>query len=208
MEELDFSKIFGETATSKASFTNENYISGWGYLGSTPPPYQLFDYLQGLNDKKSKYLYDSINENKNNLLTHNTATDSHQPILNAIKAITGTSAYNIAPSKTIAAIIPLLGFGGIVAQKLEVNGYIKFANGVTIQWGIYNDIPTGTQINFPIAFTTSNAQVTTNGLENINRDSIQVFAIHSVTSTGFKVLSKRFDGSITNDYGRFIAVGY
>ena len=58
MAELDFSKIFGETATSKASFTDENYLNGWGYLGSTPPPYQLFDYLQSINDKKSKYLYD------------------------------------------------------------------------------------------------------------------------------------------------------
>ena len=61
MPELDFSKIFGETATSKASFTDENYINGWGYLGSTPPPYQLFDYLQSLNDKKSKYLYERFN---------------------------------------------------------------------------------------------------------------------------------------------------
>ena len=152
--------------------------------------------------------HDRLNENKNNLLTHDTDTGSHQPILNAIKAITGTSAYDVTPSKTISAIIPLLGFGGIVAQKLETNGYIKFANGVAIQWGIYNNIPTGAQINFPIAFTTSNAQVTTNGLENNNRDAIQVFAIHSVTSTGFKVLSKRFDNSITNDYGRFIAIGY
>ena len=136
MEELDFSKIFGETATSKASFTDENYTNGWGYLGSTPPPYQLFDYLQGLNDKKSKYLYDNINENKNNLLAHNTDltahadilnahnvdVNAHTPILNAIKAITGMSKYDIAPSKTIAAIIPLLGFGGIVAQKLETIG--------------------------------------------------------------------------------------
>ena len=61
MGELDFSKIFGETATSKASFTDENYLNGWGYLGSTPPPYQLFDYLQSLNDKKSKYLYERFN---------------------------------------------------------------------------------------------------------------------------------------------------
>lgn len=27
MAELDFSKIFGETATSKASFTDENYLN-------------------------------------------------------------------------------------------------------------------------------------------------------------------------------------
>ena len=169
MAELDFSKIFGETATSKASFTDENYLNGWGYLGSTPPPYQLFDYLQGLNDKKSKYLYDSLNESKNNLLAHNTDSsahtailnihnadvNAHTPILNAIKAISGMSAYDIAPSKTIATMIPLLGFGGIVAQKLEDNGYVKFANGLTLQFGLTGDIPkNGTyQVNYPIAFT-------------------------------------------------------
>lgn len=84
MAELDFSKTFGETATSKASFTDENYLRGWGYLGSTPPPYQLFDYLQSLNDKKSKYLYDKVNENDNNLSTHNTNATAHQPILDLI----------------------------------------------------------------------------------------------------------------------------
>ena len=167
MEELDFSKIFGETATSKASFTDENYINGWGYLGSTPPPYQLFDYLQGLNDKKSKYLYDWLNKNKNNLLAHNTDPSAHEdilnahnadvnahnPILNAIKAISGMSSYDISPSKTIASIIPLLGLGGIVAQKLDTNGYVKFANGFTIQWGVVS-IPDGkyySDFTLPIA---------------------------------------------------------
>ena len=50
MAELDFSKIYGETATSKASFTDENYLNGWGYLGSTPPPYQL-DELISISSK-------------------------------------------------------------------------------------------------------------------------------------------------------------
>ena len=84
MAELDFFKIFGETATSKASFTDENYLNGWGYLGSTPPPYQLFDYLQSINDKKSKYLYDKMLENGNNLSIHNTDEQAHQPILDLI----------------------------------------------------------------------------------------------------------------------------
>lgn len=154
MAELDFSKIFGETATSKASFTEENYLSGWGYLGSTPPPYQLFDYLQSLNDQKSKYLYDRVNENDNNLTIHNTDVNAHTAILNAIKAISGASAYDISPSKTITAMIPLLGFGGIVAQRLEANGYVKFANGFIIQWGRENITNSGVVV-FPISFTKS-----------------------------------------------------
>lgn len=103
----------------------------------------------------------------------------------------------------------LLGQGAIVASKLNgYDGFVKFANGFIMQWGYYNNVATGTQINFPIAFTTSNVSVTTNGRENSNRNAIQYFSVHSVTNTGFKVLSKRFDNSITNDYGTFIAMGY
>lgn len=103
----------------------------------------------------------------------------------------------------------LLGQGAIVASKLSgTDGFVKFANGFIMQWGQYNNVPNGTQINFPIAFTTSYAQVTTNGRENNNRNAVQFFSVHSVTSTGFKVLSKRFDGAVTNDYGTFIAIGY
>ena len=109
MGELDFSKIFGETATSKASFTDENYINGWGYLGSTPPPYQLFDYLQSLNDKKSKYLYDSLNENKNSLLAHNTDSSAHdarfiaitQQINNMITPIDDALKQDLAPTLSL-----------------------------------------------------------------------------------------------------------
>lgn len=88
------------------------------------------------------------------LAAHNTNSSAHTPILNAIKAISGMSAYDVAPSKTIAAMIPLLGFGGIVAQKLEENGYIKFANGLIIQWGSTNTVDRGVQITFPIQFST------------------------------------------------------
>lgn len=50
----------------------------------------------------------------------------------------------------------LLGQGAIVASKLTGNGgYVKFANGFTIQWGIGGqDNVTKTEVNFPIRFTT------------------------------------------------------
>ena len=66
-------------------------------------------------------------------------------------------AYNTAPSMSLASMIPLLGYGGIVAQRLETNGYIKFANGLTIQWGeTSNNISTafGSKATLPIAFVT------------------------------------------------------
>lgn len=105
MAELDFSKIFGETAKSKASFTDENYLNGWGYLGNTPPPYQLFDYLQSLNDKKSKYLYDRVNENDNNLSIHNTNATAHQPITDMIASITGELSWQAVPAHNLATVL-------------------------------------------------------------------------------------------------------
>ena len=140
---------------------------------------------------------------------HNRDTSAHSPITDQIKAILGSANWKDSPASTLVTIKNLLGQGAIVASKLnDINGFVKFANGFIMQWGQYNNVPNGTQINFPIAFTTSNVQVTTNGRENNNRNAIQFFSVHSVTNTGFKVLSKRFDGAVTNDYGTFIAMGY
>lgn len=49
----------------------------------------------------------------------------------------------------------LLGQGAIVASKLDANGgFVKFANGFTIQWGTGGqDNATKTEVTFPIRFT-------------------------------------------------------
>lgn len=163
-------------------------------------------------DAFNKKLDVSSNQYTKALAKHNqglqvTKGDNSQEIINFI-----TSNYNDSDTNKVlnlSTLKGLLGQGAIVASKLSgTDGFVKFANGFIMQWGLYNNVPNGTQINFPIAFTTSNAQVTTNGRENNNRNAIQFFSVHSVTNTGFKVLSKRFDGAITNDYGTFIAMGY
>lgn len=42
---------------------------------------------------------------------------------------------------------------GIVAALLEQNGYVKFANGLILQWG-YNTVPDApTALTFPVSFT-------------------------------------------------------
>lgn len=50
----------------------------------------------------------------------------------------------------------ILGQGAIVASKLDASaGFVKFANGFTIQWGIgVQDNVTKTEVRFPIKFTT------------------------------------------------------
>lgn len=56
----------------------------------------------------------------------------------------------------LSTLKSLLGQGAIVASKLTNNGgFVKFANGFTIQWGMGGqDNVTKTEVTFPIRFTT------------------------------------------------------
>jgi hypothetical protein len=70
-----------------------------------------------------------------------------------------TSNYNDSDTNKVlnlSTLKSLLGQGAIVASKLTGNGgYVKFANGFAIQWGIGGqDNVTKTEVAFPIRFTT------------------------------------------------------
>ena len=51
--------------------------------------------------------------------------------------------------KTLKACADSIGGGGIVAQLLEQNGYVKFANGLILQWGYATK---GREFSFPLAY--------------------------------------------------------
>lgn len=76
---------------------------------------------------------------KNQLSTHNTDISSHPAITAMIAKILGATNWQENPVATLKDIKNLLGMGGIVAQRLEENGFVKFANGFTIQWGYKTD---------------------------------------------------------------------
>ena len=83
-----------------------------------------------------------------------TKGDNSQEVINFI-----TSNYNdsdINKVLNLATLKSLLGQGAIVASKLDTNaGFVKFANGFTIQWGVGGqDNVTKTEVRFPIKFTT------------------------------------------------------
>lgn len=82
-----------------------------------------------------------------------TKGDNSQEIINFI-----TSNYNdsdINKVLNLGTLKSLLGQGAIVASKLDANaGFVKFANGFTIQWGIGGqDNVVKTEVTFPIRFT-------------------------------------------------------
>lgn len=86
---------------------------------------------------------------------HNTDISSHPPITDQIKAILGSANWKDSPASTLVTIKNLLGQGAIVASKLNANaGFVKFANGFTIQWVLFNayNQPKPWTVRYPIEF--------------------------------------------------------
>lgn len=89
------------------------------------------------------------------LKEHNSAISSHPPITDQIKAILGSANWKDSPASTLVTIKNLLGQGAIVASKLDANaGFVKFANGFTIQWVLFNayNQPKPWTVRYPIEF--------------------------------------------------------
>lgn len=106
---------------------------------------------------------------------HNRDTSAHSPITDQIKAILGSANWKDTPASTLVTIKNLLGQGAIVASKLDANaGFVKFANGFTIQWGIswfdsnryYKDIPLPINSTVLVSLATDDSvSVATSGSE-------------------------------------------
>lgn len=77
-----------------------------------------------------------ITKVQSELTRHNTDISSHPPITAMIAKILGATDWQENPAATLKDIKNNLGMGGIVAQRLEETGFVKFANGFTIQWGV------------------------------------------------------------------------
>ena len=76
---------------------------------------------------------------KSQLATHNTDISSHPAITAMIAKILGSSDWQEEPVATLKDIKNKLGEGGIVAQRFGESGFVKYANGFTIQWGYKTD---------------------------------------------------------------------
>ena len=109
-------------------------------------------------DAFNKKLDVSSNQYTKTLSKHNqglqvTKGDNSREVINFI-----TDNYNdsdINKVLNLGQLKSLLGQGAIIASKLTNNGgFVKFANGFTIQWGIGGqDNVTKTEVIFPIRFT-------------------------------------------------------
>lgn len=141
--------------------------------------------------------------------SHNRDTSAHAPITDQIKAILGSATWKDSPASTLVTIKNLLGQGAIVASKLDANaGFVKFANGFTIQWGAFTNVPIGGTISFPVSFDRECYVVVGNDMNGNNVDN-QVHSFREHTRTGVKVYSQAAKDGLnkTTAWGRYIAVG-
>lgn len=141
--------------------------------------------------------------------SHNRDTSAHTNITDQIKAILGSANWNDSPASTLVTIKNLLGQGAIVASKLDANaGFVKFANGFTIQWGAFNNVSIGGAVSFPVAFASACFVVVGNDVNGNNVDN-QVHSFREHTRTGVKVYSQAAKDGLNKStaWGRYIAVG-
>ena len=174
----DYNKIFASGASSTQEWTDENYLKGWGYLGQTPPPYQLFDALFKRLDLKTQELNSNQNNIANNYLPLTGGTmdgllslfagstiptpdagDNSKKIVNSewvqtwVKNFINALDDNLQVQWSSSTFtVPALGITGLMAQ----NGYIclgKLFGGLILQWGRYDTPRAGAfRLSLPIAF--------------------------------------------------------
>ena len=113
----------------------------------------------------------------------------------AVKALLGSSAVGSSTKSiyydgaTLKACADSIGGGGIVAALLEQNGYVKFANGLILQWG-YNTQSEdyNVKVALPIAYAIKHYIVVSNAEDQYAGD-IYVTGSYKLTLTNF-MLSK------------------
>ena len=139
---------------------------------------------------------------KNQLSTHNTDISSHPAITDAIAKILGATDWQENPVATLKDIKTKLGEGGIVAQRFGESGFVKYANGFTIQWGKSlrgNDSSWYLQTtNFPIAFI--EVYVVTTGLPDSAKGPSSNNSDNAIKYTNTTISFARFEHF-------FIAIG-
>ena len=132
------SVVVSQELTIGMVFSNTGNVSLTVNMGALVTHEQLTEAVKQHNDDTNAHggLLQNL---KTQLSTHNTDVLSHPAITNMIAKILGATNWQENPVATLKDIKNLLGMGGIVAQRLEENGFVKFANGFTIQWGVSDE---------------------------------------------------------------------
>ena len=195
------SVVVSQELTIGMVFSNTGNVSLTVNMGAFVTHEQLTEAVKQHNDDENAHggLLQNL---KSQLATHNTDISSHPAITAMIAKILGATNWQENPVATLKDIKNLLGMGGIVAQRLEDNGFVKFANGFTIQWGKSlrgNDSSWYLQTaNFPIAFI--EVYVVTTGLPDSAKGPSSNNSDNAIKYTNTTISFARFEHF-------FIAIG-
>jgi len=138
---------------------------------------------------------------KNQLSTHNTDVSAHPAITDAIAKILGATDWQENPVATLKDIKTKLGEGGIVAQRFGESGFVKYANGFTIQWGQFKENQTA--VSYLISYIEIFGTVTMMKDEPKRLYEASVRA-NNITTTGFELHS----GYVGNHIAKAINNGF
>ena len=140
------------------SYTNGgNYVD---YIPDKNTPMDSYTFtittVIGNAEKVQAIVSDNGLASVHDLDVHNKDVLSHPAITAMIAKILGATDWQEDPASTLKDIKNLLGQGAIVTSKLDANaGFVKYANGFTIQWGYGgSDNQQKTTVVYPILFST------------------------------------------------------
>ena len=149
---------------------------------------------------------------KNQLATHNTDISAHPAITDAIAKILGATDWQENPVATLKDIKTKLGEGGIVAQRFGESGFVKYANGFTIQWGSKKNISIGDGYNYDVIFPTAYASICLGVFPVLKRNSVEGgnYTIYytNESNTGCKLITDESKSSGTAQGFAYFAIGY
>ena len=194
------SVVVSQELTIGMIFSNTGNVSLTVNIGALVTHEQLTEAVKQHNDDANAH-GGLLQKVKTELATHNTDISSHPAITAMIAKILGATNWQENPVATLKDIKNLLGMGGIVAQRLEENGFVKFANGFTIQWGLFKE--NQTTVSYLISYIEIFGTVTMMKDEPKRLYEASVRA-NNITTTGFELHS----GFVGNHIAKAINNGF
>lgn len=204
------SVVVSQELTIGMVFSNTGNVSLTVNMGALVTHEQLTEAVKQHNDDANAHggLLQNL---KTQLTTHNTDLSSHPAITAMIAKILGATNWQENPVATLKDIKNTLGMGGIVAQRLEENGFVKFANGFTIQWGykksVYMYDGTTYPITFPTAFDNECLGIWPSIEHKTSVGGNEVFYHSNKSTTGFTLIADASHAQYTVDGVVYLAIG-
>lgn len=164
-------KTFIEGEAIKASDTNDNN------------QYLLSQTQSGYNTLNSR-----ITTLQGNLETSITTLSGQCVKLTGAQTVSGNKTFSGTNTFTGTTKVPASATAGTAVSTVAIskgaNGYIKFGNGIILQWGVVSGPAGAKTVTFPTAFTSSNVRVITQCLYTSQTNGYQG-TISAVTATTF-----------------------